>query len=73
MNFRWFIVVTVFIAVTAVAQEVRETNKPDAAQAQQETEQPQAEEEEVTADVPERIDPTEEVSEDYSIDFPVDI
>lgn len=63
-----------FIAVTAVAQEVRETNKPDAAQAQQETEQPQAEEEEeVTADVPERIDPTEEVSEDYSIDFPVDI
>jgi len=62
----------VFIAVTAVAQEVRETNKPDAAQAQQESNQPQAEEE-VTADVPERIDPTEEVSEDYSIDFPVDI
>ncbi len=47
-------------------------DEPDTTQVQQETGAQQAEEE-VADGAPETFDPTEEVSEDYSIEFPVDI
>ena len=61
-----------FAAVTAVAQEVPVAADTDSAQAQQETAERQAEEE-VVEGVPEDFDPTEEISEDYPVEFPVDI
>ena len=69
--FRWFVFLAVVVAVNVSAQEVRETAKPESAQAQDADERPA--EEEVTEGAPETFDPTEEVSEDYSIEFPVDI
>ena len=61
-----------FSAVTVVAQDTLVITEPDTAQARQETSEQQAEEE-VAEGAPETFDPTEEVSEDYSIEFPVDI
>ena len=61
-----------FAAVTAVAQEVPVATDTGSAQAQQETAERQAEEE-ATEVAPEFFDPTEEISEDYSIEFPVDM
>ena len=61
-----------FAAVTAVAQEAPVAADTDSAQAQQETAGRQAEEE-VAEGAPETFDPTEEISEDYSVEFPVDI
>lgn len=72
MIFRWFVFLAVFVTVTVAAQEAPVTDEPDTAQARQETVEQQAEEK--AADVaPEFFDPTEEISEDYSIEFPVDI
>ena len=62
----------IFAAVTAVAQDVPVAADTDSAQAQQESTERQAEEE-VAEGAPETFDPTEEISEDYSIEFPVDI
>ena len=60
------------VAVTAVAQEAPDVAETEAAQTRQQAAEQQAEEE--AADVaPEFFDPTEEISEDYSIEFPVDI
>ena len=60
------------VTVTVAAQEVPVTDEPDTAQARQKTAEQQ--DEEKAADVaPEFFDPTEEISEDYSIEFPVDI
>ena len=61
-----------FSAVTVVAQDTPVITEPDTAQARQETSEQQAEEEAADG-APETFDPTEEVSEDYSIEFPVDI
>ena len=61
-----------FATVTAVAQEVPVAADTDSAQAQQETAERQAEEE-MAEGIPEDFDPTDEISEDYSIEFPVDI
>ena len=61
-----------FAAVTAVAQEVPVAADTDSAQAQQETAERQVEEE-MAEGVPEDFDPTEEISEDYPVEFPVDI
>ena len=63
---------TIFAAVTTVAQETPVAADTDSAQAQQESAERQAEEE-VAEGAPETFDPTEEISEDYSIEFPVDI
>jgi hypothetical protein len=61
-----------FAAVAAVTQEVPDAADTETATARQETGEQQAEEE--AADVaPEFFDPTEEISEDYPIEFPVDI
>ena len=62
----------IFAAVTAVAQDVPVAADTDSAQAQQESTERQAEEE-VAEGAPETFDPTEEISEDYSVEFPVDI
>ena len=62
----------IFAAVIAVAQDVPDVAEPDTAQAQQETAEQRAGED-VADGAPETFDPTEEVSEDYSIEFPVDI
>lgn len=62
----------IFAAVTAVAQEVPVAADTDSAQAQQESTERQAEGE-VAEGAPEIFDPTEEISEDYSVEFPVDI
>ena len=72
MIFRWFVFLAVFVTATVAAQEAPVTDKPDTAQARQETVEQQAEKK--AADVaPEFFNPTEEISEDYSIEFPVDI
>ena len=61
-----------FVSTAAAAQEVPGAAEPEAAQARQQATEQQAEEK--AADVaPEFFDPTEEISEDYSIEFPVDI
>ena len=61
-----------FSAVTSAAQEIPDVAEPKAAQVQQETAEQQVGED-VADGAPETFDPTEEVSEDYSIEFPVDI
>lgn len=63
---------TIFAAVTAVAQEVPVAADTDSVQAQQESAERQAEEE-VAEGVPETFDPTDEFSKDNSENFPVDI
>ncbi len=70
--YRTALLLVLFAAVTAVAQEVPDGTEPNSAQAKQETTE-QQDEEEAAQVAPELFDPTEEVSEDYSIDFPVDI
>ncbi len=62
----------VFATVTVVAQDVSVTAEPDTTQVQQEKGERPAEDQ-VAESAPETFDPTEEVSEDYSIEFPVDI
>ncbi len=57
---------------TAMAQQAADVSEAEAAQAQEGTGEPQAEQEIVDA-APDIFDPTEEVSEDYPVDFPVDI
>ena len=61
-----------FAAVPAVAQDVPVVAEPETAQVQQETGE-RAAGDEVAESAPETFDPTEEVSEDYPIEFPVDI
>ncbi len=70
--YRIILFLVMFAAVTAVAQEAPVAADTDSAQAQQETAERQAEEEMVEG-VPEDFDPTEEISEDYPVEFPVDI
>ncbi len=70
--YRMILFLLMFAAVAAVAQEVPVAADTDSAQAQQETAERQAEEE-VAEGVPEDFDPTEEISEDYAVEFPVDI
>ncbi len=62
----------IFAAVTVAAQEAPVVAEPEAVQGSQETGAQQAEEE-IADGAPETFDPTEEVSEDYPIEFPVDI
>lgn len=70
--YRTTFILAMLVAVTAVAQEVSDVAETETAQARQETAEQQAEEK--AADVaPEFFDPTEEISEDYSVEFPVDI
>ena len=72
--FRLFVVLAMFVAVTVTvtAEDTPVDAEPGSTQAQQETGEEQAKKE--AADVvPEFFDPTEEVSEDYAIEFPVDI
>ena len=70
--YRMTFILVMFAAVSAVAQEVPGGAEPDSVQAKQETAEQQTEEE--AADVaPEFFDPTEEISEDHSVEFPVDI
>lgn len=64
--------VLLFATAAVAAQETPVATEPDSAQAQQETAERQAEEE-VAEGVPEDFDPTEEISEDYPVEFPVDI
>lgn len=70
--FRTAFVLAMLIAVTVVAQEAPDVAETEAAQVQKETVEQQVEEK-AADDAPEFFDPTEEVSEDHSIDFPVDI
>lgn len=70
--YRMTFFLVMFAAVTAVAQDVPVVAEPDTAQVQQETGE-RAAEDEVAESAPETFNPTEEVSEDYSIEFPVDI
>lgn len=70
--YRMTFFLVMFATVTAVAQEVPVAADTDSAQAQQETAERQAEEE-MAEGIPEDFDPTDEISEDYSIEFPVDI
>ena len=61
-----------FVSAAAAAQEAPGAAEPEVAQTRQQAAEQQAEEK--AADVaPEFFDPTEEISEDYSIEFPVDI
>ena len=61
-----------FVSAAAAAQEAPGAAEPEAVQTRQQATEQQAEEK--AADVaPEFFDPTEEISEDYSIEFPVDI
>ena len=70
--YRMTFFLVMFAAVTTVAQEAPGVAETGAAQVRQETTEQQAEEKEAER-APEFFDPTEEVSEDYSIEFPVDI
>lgn len=70
--YRTTFILPMLVAVTAVAQEVPGVAETEAAQARQETAEQQAEEKAADA-APEFFDPTEEISEDNSVKFPVDI
>ena len=70
--YRMILFLVMLAAVTTGAQEVPDTAETEAAQARQETAERQAEEE-VAEGVPEDFDPTEEISEDNPVPFPVDI
>ncbi|MCY4210088.1 MAG: hypothetical protein OXE97_03390 [Gammaproteobacteria bacterium] len=70
--YRMTSLLVLFAAVTAVAQEVPIGAEPNSAQAKQETAE-QQDEEEAAQVAPEFFDPTEEVSEDYPVEFPIDI
>ena len=58
-------------AVTVALQEIPVAQETDAGGVEQTEEKPVTQE--VTDESPEAFDPTEEISEDYSIEFPVDI
>ena len=64
--------VLLFAAAAVAAQDTPVAADTESAQAQQETAERQAEEE-MAEGVPEDFDPTEEISEDYPVEFPVDI
>ena len=68
--YRTVFFLVIFTAVAAVAQDAPVVAEPDTTQAQQEE---RSAEDEVVEGAPETFDPTEEVSEDYPIEFPVDI
>ena len=61
-----------FAAFMTVAQEAPVVSESETAQKQEAGEKQQVTED-VAEGAPELFDPTEEVSEDYSIEFPVDI
>lgn len=69
--FRMIFILAMFATVMVVAQEPHAVSESDSVETQEK------EETQVTEDVaegaPETFDPTEEISEDYSIEFPVDI
>lgn len=71
MKIRAIFFLAMIVTVAAAAQEAPVVSEPDTVQGQQ-IEQKQVTKE-VTESTPESFDPTEEVSEDYSIEFPVDI
>lgn len=60
-----------FTAVTVVAQEPPVAQEPNAGEVEVTQERPVTQD--ATNESPETFDPTEEISEDYSIEFPVDI
>lgn len=60
------------LPVATAAQESTVESEPDPVQAQQEA-GPKQVTEGAAEGTPETFDPTEEISEDYSIEFPVDI
>ena len=64
--------VLLLAAAAVAAQDTPVAADRESAQAQQETGREQVEEE-IAEGVPEDFDPTEEISEDYSVEFPVDI
>ena len=67
--YRIAFLLALFAAVTDAAQEATVATGSDT---RPETNEPRADAE-VEEDAPDTFDPTEEVSEDYSIEFPVDI
>ena len=71
MTLKTVFFLAMFATVAAAAQEAPVVSEPDTVPAQQ-AEQDQTEED-IAEGAPETFDPTEEVSEDYSIEFPVDI
>jgi len=71
MILRLVLTLLLFVAAAVPAQEPPVASEPDSTEAQV-TEDGQATEE-VAERAPETFDPTEEISEDYSIEFPVDI
>ncbi len=60
-----------FATVTVSAEDTPVTTEPEAGQAEAIEEKPAKQGTDDKA--PETFDPTEEISEDYSIEFPVDI
>ena len=71
MKIRVIFYLALMVIVKADAQETPAASEPDTAQVQQSEQKPVKEE--VAESAPEIIESTEEVSEDYSIEFPVDI
>ena len=69
--YRVIFFLVMFAVVTTVAQEPPVVSEIETAQTQDAGEKQVTEE--VAEGIPETFDPTEEISEDYSIEFPVDI
>ncbi len=64
-------ILAMFAAVTVAAQQPPVAAEPDSVETQEKEEKQGAQD--AAEGAPETFDPTEEISEDYSIEFPVDI
>ena len=69
--FKMIFILVIFTTVMVVAQEPHAVSESDSVETQEKEETQVAED--VAEGAPETFDPTEEISEDYSIEFPVDI